>query len=216
MSHKKNVANLRQEYTREVLTEESVAADPFVQFDNWFSEAILAEVMEPNAFALATTGKDGKPSIRIVLLKGYDENSFVFYTNYNSHKGRQLAENPYASMNFLWLPLERQIRIDGKVEKVSAEESDEYYRSRPRASQIGAWVSPQSQPISKKTLEEIAKVKEIEFESQEIIERPPHWGGYRVIPETVEFWQGRPSRLHDRILYTRNADNSWKIERIAP
>lgn len=216
MSHRKVVANLRQEYSREILNEDSVAPDPFTQFDNWFSEAVLAEILEPNAFSLATAGKNCKPSIRILLLKGYDENGFVFFTNYKSKKGEELAENPYASMNFLWLPLERQIRIDGKIEKVSAEESDEYFSSRPRASQVGAWISPQSQPISKLKLEELAVETIQRFENKEVIERPSHWGGYRLVPETVEFWQGRPSRLHDRILYTRINENNWEIGRIAP
>jgi pyridoxamine 5'-phosphate oxidase len=209
----KNIADIRTEYSRETLSEKSVSPNPFFQFEKWFHEALSAEVPEPNAMAFATS-VNGRPSARIVLLKGYDSRGFVFYTNTESKKGVQLASNPFAAMTFFWHPLERQVRIEGRIEKVSEEESDAYYRSRPLGSRIGAWASPQSREISREELDnKYAEYKE-KFEGNEP-NRPPYWGGYRLVPDMLEFWQGRPSRLHDRILYLLEGEK-WVISRLAP
>jgi pyridoxamine 5'-phosphate oxidase len=216
MTTSKGIANLRQEYAQHTLSEECVNANPIEQFRIWFDEALKAEIKEPNAMALGTVSKDCLPSVRIVLLKGFDEKGFVFFSNYNSHKAQDLEANPHAAITFLWLGLERQIRIEGKVEKVSAEESDEYFNSRPFGSRLGAWSSPQSQEISKQELIDSEESYKERFTDENNVPRPPHWGGYRVIPNKIEFWQGRPSRMHDRILYTLNADGSWKLSRLAP
>ncbi len=215
MNKKTDIASLRLSYSQNELLEQNVLSNPFKQFGKWFDEALNAQVLEPNAMH-ASTVSEGKPHGRIVLLKGFDENGFVFFTNYESNKGQEIAEIAFASLTFFWGDLERQVRIEGKIEKVSAEESDEYYHSRPRGSQIGAWVSKQSKVIAgRQVLEERLANYEKEFENREIIPRPAHWGGYRVIPDKVEFWQGRPNRLHDRILYTK-VGNDWKIERLSP
>ena len=215
MSHH-SIADIRKEYIHHSLDESDVAAHPIKQFDLWWSELLQSKVDEVNAMTLATASADGFPSARIVLLKGYDEQGFVFFTNYNSYKGQQLEENPRACLVFFWKELERQVRVTGLTEKVSGAESDAYFHSRPHSSRIGAWASPQSQVIPNR---ELLKAKEEElktaFEGKEI-PRPLHWGGYRVRPITVEFWQGRPSRLHDRIQYSLEEDGSWKIERLAP
>ena len=215
MSHH-SIADIRKEYIHHSLDESDVAAHPIKQFDLWWSELLQSKVDEVNAMTLATASADGFPSARIVLLKGYDEQGFVFFTNYNSYKGQQLEENPRACLVFFWKELERQVRVTGLIEKVSGAESDAYFHSRPHSSRIGAWASPQSQVIPNR---ELLKAKEEElktaFEGKEI-PRPLHWGGYRVRPITVEFWQGRPSRLHDRIQYSLEEDGSWKIERLAP
>lgn len=208
-----SVADLRQKYGKFELLESGMAATPAEQFTRWFAEALEAGVPEPNAMTLATVGPDQHPSARIVLLKGFDERGFVFYTNYESRKGQELAGNPRAGLLFFWQALERQVRIEGRIEQTSAQESDEYYRSRPLGSRIGAWVSPQSQPISRDTLE--ARNTELTESLGEDPARPPHWGGYRVIPHHVEFWQGRPSRLHDRLVYQLQ-DNAWTLQRLAP
>jgi len=210
------IANLREDYQAATLDVSDVASSPFVQFGKWFQEALKSELPEPNAMTLATATPDGRPSARIVLLKGYDEQGFVFYTNYNSHKGRELEQNPQAAMVFNWLELQRQIRIEGRVEKVSPEESTEYFQSRPKGSQIGAWASPQSTIIPNRTVLE-NKVEELQeqYAEAERLPRPEHWGGFRIIPEVIEFWQGRSSRLHDRIQYTQ-AGGKWTIERLAP
>lgn len=209
------ISALRINYTKGELTENQISNDAFEQFNNWMSEAKNSAIREPNAMVLATV-KDQKPSARVVLLKGLDTEGFVFYTNYASHKGSEMAETPYAALTFFWDILEKQVRIEGKVAKVSDAESDEYFWSRPKASQIGAWVSNQSTVIEgRKALEEKNDALTKKFEHMDVIPRPPHWGGYRVIPETIEFWQGRTSRLHDRILYTKEGDN-WKIERLSP
>lgn len=214
MSKKTNVASLRQNYTRNELIEENVLKNPFSQFDKWFKEAIDAEILEPNAMCVSTVS-NGKPSSRIVLLKGFDENGFVFFTNYQSHKGIEIEQNKAVAINFFWAELERQVRIEGEIEKVSEAESVEYFHSRPVGSQIGAWVSEQSKVIpNRQVLEE----KQVELENKfkdSIIPKPPHWGGYRVKPNSIEFWQGRPSRLHDRLLFTKVGDD-WKIERLSP
>ncbi|MBZ8179131.1 pyridoxamine 5'-phosphate oxidase [Oscillatoria salina] len=210
------VSELRKNYTRAGLSEADAELNPFKQFQTWFQQALKAQLSEPNAMTLATANLDGTPSARIVLLKDFDEQSFVFYTNYSSYKGQQLADNARAALVFWWAELERQVRIAGRVEKVSPEESDEYFHSRPENSQIGAWVSNQSQVIeSREVLEQRFQELQTKYGEQEI-PRPPHWGGYRVIPEEIEFWQGRPSRLHDRLRYRRVENNTWIRERLAP
>lgn len=211
-----NIANLRQEYSAQVLLEENSAADPFTQFQTWWQHALQTKILEPNAMTLATASADGIPSARIVLLKGFDQNGFVFFTNYNSYKGLQLAENPKACLVFFWKELERQVRITGLAAPVAAEESNAYFHSRPEGSRIGAWASPQSQVIeSRAWLDGVYKKLSEELHNSDI-KRPPHWGGYRVMPVVVEFWQGRPSRLHDRLQYTLESDGTWKRERLAP
>ena len=213
----KSVANLRQNYTFAGLKKNDLASSPFKQFEIWFKAALDSEVLEPNAMTLATATPDGKPSARIVLLKGFDEKGFVFYTNYDSLKGKQLIANPHAALVFFWERLERQIRIEGKVTKVSPEESDHYFQSRPKASQIGAWTSDQSQVISsREALETKQQQLESYYEELEVLPRPEHWGGFRLSPEIMEFWQGRPSRLHDRLVYYLQPDGSWVIKRLAP
>jgi pyridoxamine 5'-phosphate oxidase len=211
-----SIADIRRDYSLKTLNETEVTENPFQQFADWWQQAIESEIDEVNAMTLATASLEGVPSARIVLLKGYDEKGFVFYTNYESAKGQELAENPRASLLFFWKELERQVRITGLVEKVSATESDEYFLSRPTGSQIGAWASPQSHIIENRSWLE-NKVKELEAKfSTEKLARPSHWGGYRVKPVIIEFWQGRSSRLHDRIQYTLQENGSWKIERLAP
>lgn len=210
------IAALRQDYKRATLDEQDVAAAPVPQFERWWQDAIQSELEEPNAMTLATSTTDGKPSARIVLLKSFDENGFIFFTNYDSRKGRELAENPRVTLLFFWKELQRQVRIEGTVSKAEAAVNDEYFYSRPAGSQIGAIASPQSQVIAgRAVLEE--KVLELEKAYAESgPQRPEHWGGYVVKPEMIEFWQGRSSRLHDRLRYTLQEDNSWKLERLAP
>ncbi|MEM7590082.1 MAG: pyridoxamine 5'-phosphate oxidase [Cyanobacteria bacterium P01_A01_bin.83] len=212
-----SIADLRQNYTLAGLSLENLDIDPIKQFDLWFQQALDAEIIEPNAMTLATATPDGKPSARIVLLKGFNETGFVFYTNYQSQKGQELITNPYAALAFLWQKLERQVRIEGTVEQLSATESAEYFHSRPKASQLGAWASDQSSVIpSREVLEQkLADLKE-QYIDDAVIPLPEHWGGFRVIPQRIEFWQGRPSRLHDRLVYDRQADHSWSISRLAP
>lgn len=211
-----NIADIRKDYRKKSLLETDVNANPFIQFSEWWKEAENSELDEVNAMTLATAAADGMPSARIVLLKGFNEDGFVFFTNYNSSKGAELAANPRASLVFFWAPLERQVCIEGMVEKVSAGESDDYFYSRPLESRVGAWCSPQSTVIaSRELIEENVKKYSSQF-SDGNVPRPPHWGGYRVRPLRIEFWQGRPGRLHDRILYSLQPDASWKIERLAP
>lgn len=212
-----NLQDLREEYTAGKIDIDTVEKNPYRQFELWFHQAYEVEAPEPNAMTLSTVTPDGRPSARVVLLKGFDENGLVFYTNYESRKGRELAATPYASLLFVWLPLQRQVRLDGPVERVLAEESTAYFQSRPRGSQIGAWASPQSSVIeSREELEERVRELEKKYEGDEVLPRPGHWGGFRVRPERIEFWQGRPSRLHDRIQYTKQADGRWEIVRLAP
>lgn len=215
MSIRKEVADIRVDYTQGELHESQLADNPIVQFEHWFQAAVAAQVPEVNAMMLATVA-DGQPSARVVLLKGFDERGFCFYTNYESRKGKELAANPKAALTFFWPELERQIRLEGTIEKVSPEESDTYYQSRGRGSRLGAWASPQSQLIEDRSLLE-ERVQEItqRFEGQEEFPRPDFWGGYRLKPHYLEFWQGRKSRLHDRIVYEW-VDDTWQIKRIAP
>ncbi|KXU37887.1 pyridoxamine 5'-phosphate oxidase [Cephaloticoccus primus] len=211
-----SLANLRQEYSLAGLHEADLAEDPFRQFDKWFGEAQAAQILEPNAMTLATASRTGRPSARIVLLKNVDARGFVFYTNFESQKGRELAENPQATLLFAWLPMERQIIISGAVAPVSREEALAYFQSRPHASQLGAWASHQSSPIpSRETLEERFRALEAQYAGRPV-PLPPYWGGYRLTPETVEFWQGRPSRLHDRLRYRRAENRAWLVERLSP
>lgn len=210
------LADLRKDYTRQGLSEADADTDPIQQFAVWFEQALAANVIEPNAMTLATATPDGRPSARIVLLKGADEKGFVFYTNYRSRKGMELAANPQAALILFWPDLERQIRIEGRVEQVSPEESDAYFRSRPAGSRLGAVVSEQSTVIAgREVLEQRLAQLQAEYPDGDV-PRPSHWGGYRVVPEVIEFWQGRPSRLHDRLRYTKQADGTWKRERLAP
>ncbi|RYE29003.1 MAG: pyridoxamine 5'-phosphate oxidase [Sphingobacteriales bacterium] len=210
-----NIADIRKDYKQRSLGEADVAENPFAQFTNWWEEAVASQIDEVNAMTLATATVDGKPSARIVLLKGFDENGFVFFTNYNSHKGKEIAANPFGSLVFFWKELERQVRVEGRISMIPAGDSDLYFNSRPVGSRIGALASPQSSVIpSREIIEE--KVKELErtFQSK-TIERPEHWGGYILKPDIVEFWQGRPGRLHDRIQYTAEG-GGWRIDRLAP
>jgi pyridoxamine 5'-phosphate oxidase len=211
----KNIADIRKDYSRQELAASSVAQNPLDQFKLWLNEALNASLPEPTAMVVATVDASGKPSSRVVLLKGIEDDGLVFYTNYLSRKGDQIAVNPYVCINFFWAELERQVRVEGLITKVSATMSDAYFSSRPRASQLGAWVSPQSKIIeSRAVLEKRVEELTARFEGKEV-PRPEHWGGYKLSPESVEFWQGRPSRLHDRILYTLEG-GSWKISRLAP
>jgi pyridoxamine 5'-phosphate oxidase len=210
------LADLRKEYSLSGLAEKDLARDPFRQFEKWFQEAEAAKIHEPNAGALATADKDGRPSVRMVLLKGMDGRGFVFYSNYHSRKGRELEVNPRAAFLFPWVALERQVTVEGAVTKLTREESEAYYHSRPRASQLAAWASPQSTIISgREALEDSMKAVERKYLGAEA-PVPPHWGGFRINPQTVEFWQGRRSRLHDRLRYRRSEDGSWVVERLAP
>jgi pyridoxamine 5'-phosphate oxidase len=210
-----SIADLRREYARARLDEQDVSPDPIPQFAGWFAEAQAAEVEEPNAMVLATATRDGNPSARVVLLKGFDERGFVFFTDYRSRKGVELEANPRAALVLNWSELERQVRISGSVSRTSAQESEAYYRSRPLGSRLGAWVSHQSQAIpSRQTLEAGLREVEQRFATGDV-PLPPYWGGYRVKPEAIEFWQGRENRLHDRIRYVREG-KGWRIERLAP
>jgi pyridoxamine 5'-phosphate oxidase len=212
----KEIAALRREYSSKSLSESDVATNPIDQFGSWWNEAIQSDILEANAMTLATASNDGMPYARVVLLKGYDQSGFRFYTNYNSIKGLQLKENPRACLLFYWKELERQVRIIGRVEKVSDQENDEYFYSRPEGSRIGAWTSPQSEVIESRDWLDV-RFQEIAAKlAGGNIERPPHWGGYLIKPFIIEFWQGRLSRLHDRIQYSLQEDASWKIERLAP
>ena len=209
-----DVAGMRKSYDRGELHETRAASEPLREFDSWLADAVAGGVPEPTAMTLATAGRDGRPSTRVVLLKGYDERGFVWYTNYSSRKGRELAANPYAALQFHWVELERVVRVEGRVEKTSAAESDAYYAERPLDSRLGAWASPQSEVIrSRATLAANAARCAARFGVDP--PRPEHWGGYRLVPDTLEFWQGRKSRLHDRLRY-RLDGTRWVRERLAP
>jgi pyridoxamine 5'-phosphate oxidase len=210
-----SLASLRKTYARGSLTKSAVNADPILQFKSWMDEALSAKLPEPNAMTLATVDADLKPSARIVLIKGVDARGFVFFTNYESRKGRELEANPHAALLFHWIELERQVRIEGRIEKLPDGESDAYYASRPLDSRIGAWASEQSREVSGRAML-VARAAGFAAKFGMNPPRPPHWGGYVVIPESMEFWQGRSSRLHDRIRYSRQPDGSWRIARLAP
>lgn len=215
MSNKLDIAGIRTDYQLKELHEGMVKSNPIEQFNIWFEEAIHSEVMEPNAMCLSTSTDSGKPSSRIVLLKGVDELGFSFFTNYHSIKGQMIEANPWVALNFFWPELQRQVRIIGKADKLSAEASDEYFESRPRASQIGAWASDQSDEVrNREYLDKKYEETLANFENKEVF-RPPHWGGYLVQPEQIEFWQGRASRMHDRIEYVLE-DGDWRHHRLAP
>ncbi len=215
MTSPTELADLRKSYERAELSEDASQADPLKQFEQWLSEAIAARVPEPNAMTLATVGSDLRPSTRVVLIKGFDARGIVWYTNYDSRKGRELAGNPWAALQFHWVELERTVRIEGRVEQTSAEESDAYFHSRPLDSRIGAWASPQSQVISGRS---VLVANAARYSAQFLLNppRPPHWGGYRLVPDQWQFWQGRKSRLHDRLRYALQGDGSWLRERLAP
>jgi pyridoxamine 5'-phosphate oxidase len=207
----------RKEYEQGTLDEASVARDPIDQFSAWYDAAVAAGVPEPEAMTLATASADGRPSARVVLLRGFDRRGFCFFSNYLSRKGRDLAANPHAALTFHWAALERQVRIEGLVERTSDVESDAYFHSRPSTSRIGAWSSPQSEVIADRSaLETLFERFRTEHPDDAAIPRPPHWGGYRLVPERIEFWQGRPSRLHDRLVFRRQAGGDWLLERLAP
>ena len=209
------IANLRQDYKLHALLEADANPDPIVQFQTWFNESVAAQLPEPNAMTVATATPDGIPSARVVLLKGFDDRGFVFFTNYDSHKGQELQANPHAAIVFLWTELERQVRIQGTVERISAVESDKYYYSRPAGSRLGAWASEQSEVIADRTVLE-TRLEQLQTEYPDgDIARPSHWGGFRVMPTLIEFWQGRSSRLHDRLRYQR-VGAGWTIDRLSP
>jgi pyridoxamine 5'-phosphate oxidase len=211
-----DLSKLRREYSKESLDVSTILPDPIEQFGRWFHEAIEAEVLEPNAMNLSTINEDNRPSSRIVLLKGVEEKKFVFYTNYQSTKGKELTRNPACALTFFWPELERQIRIEGTAERVDDERSEKYFQSRPRSSQIGAWTSPQSTIIEARSiLEERALQIEKRFEGMALLPKPKQWGGFQIDPLVIEFWQGRPSRLHDRIQFAK-VDGVWKVYRLAP
>ena len=211
-----SIADLRQNYTRAGLSEADVNSDPIEQFKTWFEQALDANLIEPNAMTIATATPEGKPTARIVLLKGVSDLGFVFYTNYESQKGQQLIANPYAALVFLWDKLERQVRIEGEVEKLSTEESAEYFHSRPKGSQLGAIASDQSRIIPNREILEQRLSELQEKYADETVPLPDRWGGFRVVPNRIEFWQGRPSRLHDRLVYDLQDDGSWEINRLSP
>lgn len=211
---KNSLAQMRRSYEQAALDEIHAASDPLQQFQTWFEEATHAKVIEPNAMTLATVGPDGRPSSRVVLLKGLDARGLVWYTNYESRKGRDLAANPFAAVQFFWPELERVVRVEGRVDKLAPEESDAYYRTRPLGSRIGAWASPQSQVIPSREALEATWAQEQARQGADP-SRPAHWGGYRLAPDRWEFWQGRASRLHDRLCFTRQADG-WVLTRLAP
>lgn len=210
----KDLSKLRKQYSKSSLSVSSVSKDPFKQFDKWMLEMLRSGFYEPNAMTLATASKQGKPSVRVVLLKGIDNNGFLFFTNYKSKKGKEIEENPYGSLLFYWDKLERQVRIDGKIEKVTKEESESYFKTRPYKSRLGAWASKQSTVIESRSVivKEFLKFM-VKFRNH--VPLPDYWGGYRLVPESFEFWQGRPNRLHDRINYTKTK-KQWKIERLSP
>ena len=211
-----NLAEIRKEYSKATLDVTNVANDPIAQFNKWFDEAVKAKVLEPNAMSLATVSNDNRPSCRIVLLKGIEENKFLFYTNYQSHKGRELENNPVCALTFFWPELERQVRIEGIARRVEENKSIEYFQSRPLGAQVSAWASPQSSIVENRViLEERAKQIEKRFEGSKVLPRPHQWGGYAVEAHMVEFWQGRENRLHDRLEYVR-VEESWKVHRLAP
>lgn len=210
-----SIADLRKEYSHTTLSESDVDADPINQFSKWFHEAIAAKIPEANAMTVATVDANGRPSSRILLIKDFDQRGFTWFTNYQSRKGQELQQNPHAALLFYWIELERQVRIEGKVEKLSAAENDSYFDSRPLQSRIGAHASAQSRTIADRaTLD--AQFEQAKAKLGDHPPRPEHWGGYRLVPDRIEFWQGRPSRLHDRILYTRKADGGWVRERLQP
>lgn len=212
----REIADLRASYYKDILTLDRLVKDPIKQFEKWFKEAKDSGIVEPNAMTLSTVSKEGIPSSRVVLLKELDEDGFVFYTNYQSAKGKEMAQNPNVSLVFLWKEVERQVRISGKVEKISRERSNRYFNTRPKSSRIGAYVSPQSEVIeSREILENRQAHFEEKFKDEDTFEAPEHWGGYKIIPSKIEFWQGRPSRLHDRLRFTKQG-GSWLIERLAP
>jgi len=210
----KDLSNLRKQYSKSSLSVSSVSKDPFKQFDKWMLEMLRSGFYEPNAMTLATASKQGKPSVRVVLLKGIDNNGFLFFTNYKSKKGKEIEENPFGSLLFYWDKLERQVRIEGKIEKVTKEESEAYFKTRPYKSRLGAWASKQSTVIESRSVivKEFLKFM-VKFRNH--VPLPDYWGGYRLVPESFEFWQGRPNRLHDRITFTK-LKKQWKIERLSP
>ena len=211
-----SLADLRENYTKGGLLKQDLRSNPFDQFQKWLEEAVSAEVLEPNAMTLATIDERGRPTARIVLLKKVDDRGFIFFTNYSSRKGQNIAVNPYASLVFWWGDLERQIRIEGTVEKISDSESDDYFYSRPISSQLGAWASPQSDVVTDREFLEDRLAQITEQYQEQKIPRPSHWGGYRVVPDLIEFWQGRESRLHDRLCYSLDDNGNWQIDRLAP